>query len=194
MDSIHRTSHSHFGQMGLIRPATFFIGNKAINYSVYIKEKSEAHIFLIESSALDDLTKSPTDLRDRSVVRFNPETVSNIAFKREAVGSSAQSSTVNCEKRGSTWHVTSPIEAKADAQEIERILSELLLLQVVTFEADAANTLAPLRINKIRIRGNRASKSNSQIQLVPTPLTSARQSQQKPEVQDTSMSNQPSVK
>ncbi len=128
--------------------ATFFIGNKAINYSVYIKEKSEAHIFLIESSALDDLTKSPTDLRDRSVVRFNPETVSNIAFKLENVGSSSPSSIVNCEKRGSTWHVTSPIAAKADAQEIERILSELLLLQVVTFEADEAETLAPSELTK----------------------------------------------
>ncbi len=58
--------------------ATFFIGKKAINFSVYVKEESEAHIFLIESSALDDLTKSPTDLRDPSVIKFNTETVSNI--------------------------------------------------------------------------------------------------------------------
>ena len=148
--------------------ATFFIGNKAINYSVYIKEKSEAHIFLIESSALDDLTKSPTDLRDRSVVRFNPETVSNIAFKLEDLGSSAQSSTVNCEKRGSTWHVTSPIEAKADAQEIERILSELLLLQVVTFEADEAETLAPSELTKYGLGAPRI-----QVQLTDTDRTYA---------------------
>lgn len=148
--------------------ATFFIGNKAINYSVYIKEKSEAHIFLIESSALDDLTKSPTDLRDRSVVRFNPETVSNIAFKLEDVGSSAQSSTVNCEKRGRTWHVTSPIAAKADAQEIERILSELLLLQVVTFEADEAETLAPSELTKYGLGAPRI-----QVQLTDTDRTYA---------------------
>ena len=148
--------------------ATFFIGNKAINYSVYIKEKSEAHIFLIESSALDDLTKSPTDLRDRSVVRFNPETVSNIAFKFEDLGSSAQSSTVNCEKRGRTWHVTSPIEAKADAQEIERILSELLLLQVVTFEADEAETLAPSELTKYGLGAPRI-----QVQLTDTDRTYA---------------------
>ena len=128
--------------------ATFFIGSKAINYSVYIKEKSEAHIFLIESSALDDLTKSPTDLRDRSVVRFNPETVSHITFKFEDVDSSSQSRTVNCEKRGGTWHLTSPLEVKADVQEIERILSELLLFQVVTFEADEADTLAPSELTK----------------------------------------------
>ena len=39
--------------------ATFLIGKKAINFSVYVKEESEARIFLIESSALDDLTKVP---------------------------------------------------------------------------------------------------------------------------------------
>ena len=128
--------------------ATFFIGKKAINYSVYIKEKSEAHIFLIESSALDDLTKAPTDLRDRSVANFNAETVSNIQFKYQDVGSTSQSKTVNCEKQGDTWHIAHPIEAKADAQEIERILSELLLLQVSTFEVDSADAIAAVELEK----------------------------------------------
>lgn len=148
--------------------ATFFIGSKAINYSVYIKEKSEAHIFLIESSALDDLTKSPTDLRDRSVVRFNPETVSHITFKFEDVDSSSQSRTVNCEKRGGTWHLTSPLEVKADVQEIERILSELLLFQVVTFEADEADTLAPSELTKYGLRAPRI-----QVKLTDTDRTYA---------------------
>ena len=131
------------------RPAaTFFIGSKAINYSVYIKEKLETHIFLIESSALDDLTKSPTDLRDRSVIRFNPEAVFNITFKFEDVDSSSQSRTVNCEKRGGMWYITSPIEVKADVEEIERLLSELLLLQVETFEADDTETVTSPELTK----------------------------------------------
>ena len=116
--------------------ATFLIGKKAINFSVYVKEKSEAHIFLIESSALDDLTKSPTDLRDRSVLKFNPETVSDIQFKHREAGPS----TINCEKRAGTWHIVHPLEAKADAEEIETLLSELRSLKVSTFEADGADT------------------------------------------------------
>ena len=127
--------------------ATFFIGKKAINFSVYIKEKSEAHIFLIESSALDDLTKSPTDLRDRSVINFSPETVSGIQFEHGNTDSTSRSSTINCEKRDGTWHVTHPIKAKADTQEIESLLSELRSLKVSTFEADGAdaNVLAQLK-------------------------------------------------
>ena len=126
--------------------AVFSIGKKAINFSVYVKERSEAHIFLIESSALDDLTKSPTDLRDRSVIKFNTETVSNIQltyFK-----SHQSSKTLNCEKRDGTWRVTHPIEAKADTQEIEDILSELRLLQVSTFEADQADADTPAQLEK----------------------------------------------
>ncbi len=128
--------------------ATFFIGKKAINYSVYIKERSEAHIFLIESSALDDLTKAPTDLRSRSVFAFNPETVSNIQFMPEAESSIVASKTLNCEKRNDTWYLTHPIETKADAQEIEGLFSELLLLQVSTFEADGTNLTTPTELEK----------------------------------------------
>ena len=73
--------------------ATFLIGKKAINFSVYVKEKSEAHIFLIESSALDDLTKSPTDLRSRSVIKFSTETVSNIQIQHRDKGLTSQPST-----------------------------------------------------------------------------------------------------
>ncbi len=128
--------------------ATFLIGKKAINFSVYVKEKSEAHIFLIESSALDDLTKSPTDLRTRSVINFNTETVSSIQLERNDKGASEGSSAVHCEKRDGTWHVTHPITAEADTQEIETLLSELRSLQVSSFEADSADASVPARLKK----------------------------------------------
>lgn len=128
--------------------AVFSIGKKAINFSVYVKEKSETHIFLIESSALDDLTKSPTDLRDRSVIKFNTETVSNIQLASSAADATSQPSSLNCEKRDGTWRVTHPIEAKADTQEIEDILSELRSLQVSTYEADPADANTPAQLEK----------------------------------------------
>ena len=127
---------------------TFLIGKKAINFSIYVKEKSEAHIFLIESSALDDLTKSPTDLRDRSVIKFNPETVSHIELASRDVDTTSKPSSLNCEKRNGTWFVTQPIEAKADTQEIEDLLSELRALQVSTFEADQADANTPMQLEK----------------------------------------------
>ncbi|RKU16050.1 hypothetical protein C6500_17910 [Candidatus Poribacteria bacterium] len=127
---------------------TFLIGKKAINFSVYVKEKSEAHIFLIESSALDDLTKSPTDLRAPSVIKFNTETVSNIELASRDVDTASQPSSLNCEKRNGTWFVTHPIETEADSQEIEDLLSELRALQVSTFEADQAGANVSAQLEK----------------------------------------------
>ena len=128
--------------------ATFLIGKKAINFSVYVKEKSEKHIFLIESSALDDLTKSPTDLRDRSVIKFNPETVSSLQFTHKNASSTAHPRTINCEKRDDRWHVIHPIKVKADAEEIETLLSELRSLKVSSFEADGADANVLTRLEK----------------------------------------------
>lgn len=123
--------------------ATFLIGKKAINFSLYAKEKSETHIFLIESSALDDLTKSTTDFRDRSMIKFNTETVSNIQLQQRDTGS-----TIHCEKRDNTWHLVHPIKAKADAEKIQTLLSELRSLKVSTFEADGADANNPERLEK----------------------------------------------
>ncbi len=123
--------------------ATFLIGKKAINFSVYAKEKSETHLFLIESSALDDLTKSTTDLRDRSMIRFNTETVSGIQLQQDNT-----ETTIHCEKRDNTWHLVHPIETKADVAKIETLLSELRALKVSTFEADGADANNPARLEK----------------------------------------------
>ena len=120
--------------------ATFLIGKKAINFSVYVKEKSEARIFLIESSALDDLTTSANDLRDRSMIKFNTEMVSTIQLQ--------QKNLISCVKLDDTWHVVHPLEAKADAEEIETLLSELRALKVSTFEADGADANVPARLEK----------------------------------------------
>ena len=128
--------------------AVFSIGKKAINFSVYAKEKSDAHIFLIESSALDDLTKSPTDLRDRSVIKFNTETVTNIQIASSNADANRTPSPLNCEKREGTWYVTHPIAAKADSEGIENLLSKLRALQVSTFEADQADANTPGQLEK----------------------------------------------
>lgn len=112
-------------------PKTFLIGKKGINFSVYTKEKSEVHIFLIESSALDDLSKSPTDIRDKSVIKFNPDSITEIQFQKPEKSL--------CEKEGDIWKMTYPLSVNADTEEIEYILSELHSLQVSTFELDGDN-------------------------------------------------------
>ena len=119
---------------------TFLIGDRTVNYSVYTKEQSESHIFLIESSALDDFTKSPSDLRDRDVFNFSP---AQVATLRLQVGDQPE---IRCQRQADSnldvtgetegWEMAQPVKAKADARAIEEIVSALSSLRVVVFEAD----------------------------------------------------------
>ncbi len=136
------------GQGGGESPAkTFLIGKKAINYSVYAKEKSDSRVILIESSALDDFTKSASDLRERTALKFSPDGVSGFTLQ---VSGQAE---IRCEKRGKNeWEMIQPVDAKADTKEIESILSVLNTLKVTVFEADGQVDLAKYGLEPPRVK------------------------------------------
>ena len=117
------------------QPKTFYIGKKAINYSVYTKETTEDHIFLIESSALQDLSKSPNDIRDRSILNFNPNTITQLQFVKP--------DEFTCQKLEGIWKIIHPLNMEADSELIDYILTELHSLTVSTFEVngDVGTTL-----------------------------------------------------
>ncbi len=115
----------------LSEPKTFFIGKKGVNFAVYIKEKSEKHVFLIESSALDDLSKSPSDLRDKAIIAFDPDAITEIKFEKPEQ--------IHCRKEGDRWIMTHPLDVNADTQRIQYILSELSKSQVLSFEVEGDN-------------------------------------------------------
>ena len=134
---------------------TFLIGDRTVNYSVYTKEQSESHIFLIESSALDDFTKSPSDLRDRSVFNFSP---TEVATLRLQVGNQPE---IRCKRQGDSnpaatgdtagWEMIHPVKAKADTRVVEDIVSALSSLRVVIFEAEGEYNPADYGLSQPRI-------------------------------------------
>ena len=119
---------------------TFLIGDKTVNYSVYAKEQSESHIFLIESSALNDFTKSPSDLRNRSVFKFSPAAVTTlhlqVAGKPEIRCKRQVASDADATGEAGEWKMVQPVQAKADARAVEEIVAALARLKAVVFEAD----------------------------------------------------------
>ena len=147
---------------------TFLIGDRTVNYSVYTKEQSESHIFLIESSALDDFTKSPSDFRDRDVFKFSPTEIGE--FRLQVAGQPE----IRCEKQVASnteatgqlgaWQMIRPVKAKADARVVEEIVSALGGLRVVVFEADGEYDLADYGLSQPRITVTLQSTTNDQIQ------------------------------
>ena len=145
----------------------FLIGDRTVNYSVYTKEQSESHIFLIESSALDDFTKSPSDLRDRSVFKFSTAEVRTLRLQV------AGQSDIYCEKQvesnpdviGDTdgWKMIQPVKTRADAKVIEDIVSALGNLKVVIFEVDGEHDPAIYGLSQSRITVTLQSTSDNSI-------------------------------
>ena len=144
---------------------SFLIGSKTVNYSVYAKEDSESHIFLIESSALQDLTKSPADLRTRNALKFDPEAVTEVML------TVAGTDEIRCLKEGEAeWQMAAPINAKADAKEIRSILDALHLLKVAEFTKDGATDLAEYGLENPRIRVSLELRDGSQALLVGSDI------------------------
>lgn len=144
---------------------SFLIGGKTVNYSVYAKEASESHIFLIESSALQDLTKSPADFRTRNALKFEPDDVTEITL------SIAGEEPIRCQTSGEAeWRMEAPIGVKADSKEIRSILDALHLLKVVEFTKDGAADLREYGLDNPRIRVSLQLRDESQALLVGSDI------------------------
>jgi hypothetical protein len=117
---------------------TLLIGKKE-DSSVYIKTASDKPVFLVNDEIVDELTKQPSDLRDRTVMAFDREAVEKLELKY------AERSIV-CEKKsseeGETWEITAPTKAKADKSQIDKILRELHELKVSKFVSDEPENFA----------------------------------------------------
>ena len=144
---------------------SFLIGGKTVNYSVYAKEASESHIFLIESSALQDLTKSPADFRTRNALKFEPDDVTEITL------SNVGEEPIRCQTGGeSEWQMAAPIGVKADSKEIRSILDALHVLKVAEFTKDGAADLREYGLEVPRIRVSLQLKDESQALLVGSDI------------------------
>lgn len=125
---------------------TFRIGNETIGYSVYAKEKSDADVITIESSALTDFDKSYTDLRERTVMSFSQGDVKELSL------SYPDKTPLICKKDDEgAWMMDSPVQAKADKTEINNVLDALKSLKVGVFESEEAGNLGKYGLDKPRI-------------------------------------------
>ena len=145
---------------------SFLIGTKTVNYSVYAKEASESHIFLVESSALQDLTKAPSDLRTRNALKFEPDDVTEITL------SIAGEEPIRCQTGGEAeWQMAAPIGVKADPKEIRSLLDALHRLKVVEFVKDGAADLMEYGLEPPRIRVSLQLGDESQELLVGSDIS-----------------------
>lgn len=106
----------------------FLIGNKGISYSVYAKEAEEDSVITIEHTVLKYLSKSPADLRDRSIFDFQTDKVTQVTLNYP-------DRSVVCKfNKNREWEIVEPIHTKADFDEMNKFLNNLNELEVEAWE------------------------------------------------------------
>jgi len=123
------------------------------NYA-YIKQKSTPDISLVPASIVDDLTKFVSDLRDRTVIALNKPDIQRIRLKyanRKSIACEKSRLSPPFDKRGSEWKLVEPIAAKADTNEVEKIISDLNDLKVSSFVAEDPGNLSVYGLSQPQI-------------------------------------------
>src|SRR5690606_13763062 len=87
------------------------------------------------TKASDDARKKQTESQAKSF-EFEKDAVTKVAL-------TAQGNTVAIEKRDGVWHVTAPVQARADAAAVESLVSAVHALKARDLNAQAKPKKAP---------------------------------------------------
>ncbi|MDA1190381.1 MAG: DUF4340 domain-containing protein [Candidatus Poribacteria bacterium] len=114
---------------------TFLFGNKGVSYALYAKEASDPNALLMEAWVLDEMYRTPAEMRDRTVLRFEPSDA------RQLVVWGANAAIPVAIKRDGAegkWRIVTPREAPADQEKVNAVLDALHGLTAVVFLEDNA--------------------------------------------------------
>jgi len=121
---------------GKREPIVMLIGNQTpTKDAVYIQLQGKKNVLIAAKSIYESLNRTLDDLRDRTVVEFQPASATRMEIKSadrviELVKSGAST---NAEPR---WALTRPLAARADQRKVSELLADLSALQVTDFVSD----------------------------------------------------------
>jgi hypothetical protein len=98
---------------------------------LYAKLGEESRVFLISSYLDSTFNRSTFDLRDKTVLKLDRDTIDSLAI-------STPQHTVRFAKAGAEWRLKAPIDARADSTAVEGLVSRLNTLQMKSIAAAEA--------------------------------------------------------
>ena len=94
----------------------------------YARDASRPQVFLVDSTLVQELTKSLSDLRDKKPLRFEREQVERIVLTRGAATAFAADKDTS-----GVWHLSEPMGRDAKSWKLNSLLSDLEQLEVEDF-------------------------------------------------------------
>jgi hypothetical protein len=108
---------------------------------VYARQTDKPAVFVLGESVLRDATRPLDDFRDKTVLAFDPKSVS-------AVEIVTRDETLAVERAEGRWTLTRPVALPADGDTIADFFEKLQAQKVKAFVAEAPKSLAPYGLER----------------------------------------------
>src|SRR5437660_8548844 len=110
---------------------------------VYAREAGKPAVFVVGDSVLRDTTRPVAELRDKTVLAFEPKDVTGLELD-------LRDEKIALEQADGRWKLTRPRALPADADTVRDFLEKLRAARVKEFAADAPRSLEPFGLDKPR--------------------------------------------
>ena len=130
------------GQTGLTH---LLIGDKTpTGGELYAKTQDQKKVFLIASYLDSTFNRTPFDLRDKTILKFDRDKVAAVEIMRPK-------DSVVLAKDGSRWNLSKPIRATADYSTVEGMIGQIQSAQMVALTANEAKDLKQYGLDKPQV-------------------------------------------
>jgi hypothetical protein len=131
-----------FKQKGEKSLRTLDLGSKTPTGSdLYAKLPNEKRVFLVQSYLDSTFNRQPFDLRDKRILAVDRDKVDRVEIAKGT-------DTLALAKVGGDWHVTAPVEARADFSAVEQVISRVQSAQMKSIVSESAADLKPYGLDK----------------------------------------------
>ncbi len=118
---------------------TLELGKKAPDGNVYARDLSNPRVVTVEASLIDDLTKSPDDLRQKDLFTFRSYNATSLTLTRDGKTVTFSQQKGTGKDAAETWHRSTPAGTVKDS-DMDDFLSKLSGLRASSWVASTAHT------------------------------------------------------
>jgi hypothetical protein len=108
---------------------------------MYAQKNGEKAVFLVSSFQETNFNRTPFDLRDKKILKFDREKADAVTLIRDGV-------TMSLAREGSEWKVTGPVASRSDYSSVEGLLTRLSTSNMSKLIDSEAKDLAKYGLDK----------------------------------------------
>jgi hypothetical protein len=126
---------SQFDLIGDGAPAIYFGKEAAGEGRIYVRRSDSNDVYVVSDELQRLAFRKPQDFRDRRLSNLAPDQIDKLTIK-------PGTGEIALERGARGWEIARPLRARADDAAVEKLLKQLLSLEILDFVADNADDLS----------------------------------------------------